>query len=383
MVNKRAGLNLMSAQIIKIILAIIGIIMVIAIIVVFYNMFFGNSGEQQAKGTLDRMFQTISSLQQGKSDYVLIYVPIGWTVVAFDNTTNKYDKFTKPNSFAYKYALCICKKACKPEICRQLQKPLMKDNKFFLLPIKGFNKFYIEDVGDIYNIKEKNLNVGNQQITTSETTRTYQKDSTWSSLGEFEVTRYYTPYESDFTAWKSSTSRTDGDGMYYCTLGEKQFYETVKCEGSGLGSGGEIYSYSSIKETKAASVPSTSCSSCEFGATSLGTDPTPGRTIAVDPSIIPSSSQGASVVYLEFDCSLSSCQEECEKWSNKYYLAEDRGGAIKGQHIDLYVGAGKAMLSGTNCLPGKANLWVSPTLVSVATIKAEDAKNEQAAGDVA
>jgi len=41
------------------------------------------------------------------------------------------------------------------------------------------------------------------------------------------------------------------------------------------------------------------------------------------------------------------------------------------------------MLSGTNCLPGKANLWVSPTLVSVATIKAEDAKNEQAAGDVA
>jgi len=379
MVNKKAGLNLMSAQIIKIILAVLGIIMIIALVAIFFNMIFGNQDEQQAKGTLDRFYQTVSSLEIGKPEAVYFYVPTGWTVVAFDNITNKVDRFTKPSSFAFKYAVCICKKACKPEICRELKKPFMSDNKFFLLPITIFRKFFVTDKGDIYDVQERIINIENQQVITSEQAGKYQKDSTWKTLGEFQVTRYYTPYEGDFQLWKNPNSAVDGDGLYYCRLGDdRQFYEEVKCEGSGLGNDGEIYSYSTIKETKAASPPSTSCSACEFGTTSLGTDPTPGRTIAVDSNLIPSSSSGASVVYLEFDCESSSCKEECEKWNKKYYLAEDHGSAITGQHIDLYVGAGKARLSGTDCLPGKANLWLGP-LVAVADIKAEDLKNEQAA----
>jgi len=370
---------MMSSQIIKIILAVMGIILVIALVGIFYDMLFGKQDEQQAKGTLDRLYQTLSGLEPGDSEAVYFYVPTGWTIVTFDTSVNKYDRFTKPSSFAYKYAVCICKKECKSAICRELKKPFMSDNKFFLLPITVFKKFFVTDNGDVYDVKEKIMNLENQQIASSESAGKYQKDSTWKSLGEFQVTRYYTPYEGDFQLWKNPNSKTGGDGLYYCQLGDdKQFYETVKCEGSGLGTDGEIYSYSTIKETKDTSPPFLGCSACEFGTTSLGTDPTPGRTIAVDPGVIPSSSSGASVVYLEFDCEQSTCKEECEKWNKKYYLAEDRGGAIQGQHIDLYVGAGKARISGTNCLPEKANLWLGP-LVIVNDIKAEDLKNKQAA----
>lgn len=381
--NKRGGLNLMSSQIIKVILAISGILLVLFLLVLFYNMFFAKQDEQQAKGTLDRIYQTIIETQSGETKSFEAYTPQGWTIVAFDSVVKKYDRFNKPASFTYKYALCICKKDCKAEICRELKKPFMKDDKFFLVPIISFKKYYLSDEGDIYNVVERIVDITKQPIVNSELVGKYQKDDSWKSLGEFRVTRYYTPYENDFQSWKNPISRTDGDGLYYCQLGdERQFYETVKCEGSGLGANGEIYKYDTIRETKEKSVPYDRCSSCELGMTSLGTDPTPGRTIAVDKSIIPSSPNSASVVYLEFDCEKvveqGTCnKEECEKWNKKYYLAEDAGSAIKGQHIDLFVGAGQSRLSGTNCLPEKANIWLGP-LISVAEIKEEDEKNKQA-----
>ena len=62
------------------------------------------------------------------------------------------------------------------------------------------------------------------------------------------------------------------------------------------------------------------CRSCSEGwgnKTSTGTYAKQGRTIAVDPSIIPY----GSTVYIE-------------GWG--YYTAEDCGGGIKGNHIDIY-----------------------------------------------
>lgn len=57
--------------------------------------------------------------------------------------------------------------------------------------------------------------------------------------------------------------------------------------------------------------------------TATGTTPTPGRTIAVDPNVIPY----GTTVYIE---SPSLCG---------YYVAEDCGGEIQGYIIDIYMGS--------------------------------------------
>lgn len=63
------------------------------------------------------------------------------------------------------------------------------------------------------------------------------------------------------------------------------------------------------------------CGAWADGITATGTTATQGRTIAVDPSVIPY----GSVVYFEGPDGLVSG-----------YVAEDCGGAIKGNRIDLY-----------------------------------------------
>lgn len=59
------------------------------------------------------------------------------------------------------------------------------------------------------------------------------------------------------------------------------------------------------------------CGSWAGGATASGTMPTPGRTIAVDPNVIP---LGTRVII-----------------NGQVYVAEDTGSAIKGNKIDIYV----------------------------------------------
>ena len=57
------------------------------------------------------------------------------------------------------------------------------------------------------------------------------------------------------------------------------------------------------------------CNNGDASTTATGTSPTPGRTVAVDPSVIP---YGSEVII------------------NGYtYIAEDCGGAIKGNQIDI------------------------------------------------
>lgn len=67
------------------------------------------------------------------------------------------------------------------------------------------------------------------------------------------------------------------------------------------------------------------CGSWAGGATASGTIPTPGRTIAVDPSVIP---LGTRVII-----------------NGQVYVAEDTGGAIKGKKIDIFVGSHSAALA--------------------------------------
>ena len=57
------------------------------------------------------------------------------------------------------------------------------------------------------------------------------------------------------------------------------------------------------------------------GKTATGTIPEEGRTIAVDPKVIP---YGSKVIL-----------------NGHTYIAEDTGGAIKGNRLDIYMGSGK------------------------------------------
>lgn len=64
------------------------------------------------------------------------------------------------------------------------------------------------------------------------------------------------------------------------------------------------------------------CGEWANGYTSTGTKATEGRTIAVDPDVIP---YGAEVLV---------CYQD---GTEVVYVAEDCGGAIKGNHIDVYM----------------------------------------------
>jgi 3D (Asp-Asp-Asp) domain-containing protein len=66
-----------------------------------------------------------------------------------------------------------------------------------------------------------------------------------------------------------------------------------------------------------------------YGITKTGTKATYRRTIAVDPKVIPLGSK----VYIEFP--------EPYTYMNGNYIAEDTGGAIKGNKIDVFMGEGK------------------------------------------
>ena len=72
--------------------------------------------------------------------------------------------------------------------------------------------------------------------------------------------------------------------------------------------------------------PGYCCNGQWAGMTSTGAVPTPGVTIAVDPRVIPLGSK----VYIEFE-------NENAKVLNGVYIAQDVGGGVNGNHIDVLV----------------------------------------------
>ena len=71
------------------------------------------------------------------------------------------------------------------------------------------------------------------------------------------------------------------------------------------------------------------CGEWADGITATGTVATEGRTIAVDPEVIP---YGAEVVL------------RYEDGTEAVYIAEDCGGAIQGNRVDIYMGSHEAAL---------------------------------------
>lgn len=167
------------------------------------------------------------------------------------------------------------------------------------------------------------------------------------------VTHYYVPHEKDFTWWYNPENKADEGSSYYCSIVESKrgFYEEVKCQGSGVGTDGKVYTHDSIKTTKQESKYKDKIQ------TATGAEAKAKRTIAVAPDMIPYRSK----VYIRFkDCEDMKC---CERWEGEY-IAEDTGSAMvkdwedKKPHIDLFTGIGKRSLQDASCLPDYADLYV-------------------------
>jgi 3D (Asp-Asp-Asp) domain-containing protein len=404
--KSKKGEDLLSTQIVKIVLSLIAVVLILYLGVSLGMLLFGvKQDELQAKGTLAYIYQQILSLNETvKIKDVAIYAPNGWTVVAFNNgNLDRNGAFVKWLKYNGKYVVCVGKEIPANarnnfDNCREIPKPLMmevsngvdKQTKFFLWKITGVQHFYLSDQGPYYLLSVRSLGIpttgGYSSPISSSAMQNFQVDSTWKRIEGMKVTVYYTAFEGDFTFWKDPDTKTDQGGMYYCQIpeGKKGFYETVKCEGRGVGINGGMYSYNTIKETKELS-PFEANPSCKYGG-AKDTCLVPGRSIAVSvryviPYLYP--------VYLQFKClDKPECQQFCQDFNNHYYVAEDTGSGLDEKQIDLFVGVGKTQYQlAMSCIdnkpeneiigqpPGVALVYPNPDLDTsqiLAQLKEED-----------
>jgi 3D (Asp-Asp-Asp) domain-containing protein len=158
-------------------------------------------------------------------------------------------------------------------------------------------------------------------------------------LGTFKNTYYDFPSESDF----------DGEATHLMNAACKpigsvprKFYESVCVQGSGTLKSGGTVSFAKRDCACAAECPRTGQHICfdlldkaEFpwGRGAMGKAITPLVTVAVDSAVIP---LGTALYIPEYDgiardLSGTTTHDGC-------FMAEDRGLAVKGQHVDVFTG---------------------------------------------
>ncbi|MBD3203109.1 hypothetical protein GF327_02355 [Candidatus Woesearchaeota archaeon] len=164
-------------------------------------------------------------------------------------------------------------------------------------------------------------------------------------LTNTRTTSYRTAYEGDFNHWYNGEP-LDKSGLWYCQnyAYYDSFYSDVKCEGSGVTISGKVCRYHNIGITQ----DENCVESLENfrGSTRSGTNPTAKRTIAVDPSVV---SLG-TLVYIYWG-------EEYDDW-NGCFRAEDTGGAIEGNHFDIYSGVGDESTGEINIASHAEKVWI-------------------------
>lgn len=158
-------------------------------------------------------------------------------------------------------------------------------------------------------------------------------------LGTFKNTYYDFPSEADFSG--ESLGLMNPSCKTIASV-PRTFYESVCVQGSGTLKGGGTVSFAKRDCACAAECPRTGQHICfdlldknEFpwGRGATGKAITPLVSVAVDSNVIP---LGTSLYIPEYDgivrdASGSAVHDGC-------FLAEDRGLAVKGQHVDVFTG---------------------------------------------
>jgi 3D (Asp-Asp-Asp) domain-containing protein len=158
-------------------------------------------------------------------------------------------------------------------------------------------------------------------------------------LGTFKNTYYDFPSESDFEG--EATNLMSAACKPIVSVPRK-FYESVCVQGSGTLKSGGTVSFARRDCACAAECPRTSQKICfdlldkaqfPWGRGAMGKAITPLVTVAVDSSVIP---LGTALYIPEYDgvardLSGTTTHDGC-------FMAEDRGLAVKGQHVDVFTG---------------------------------------------
>ena len=139
--NKRGS---MLSYFLEVLLAVIIIGILVVGILRLSSTFVGNQKELQAKGTLDNIVKKLNSLEVGERDGYILQNPASRFLVAFDESHNENQGFTKQAQYMQQNALCICekgktllvfeKKECK--ICQTINLPLKYNNQLAFFEIK-------------------------------------------------------------------------------------------------------------------------------------------------------------------------------------------------------------------------------------------------------
>lgn len=159
-------------------------------------------------------------------------------------------------------------------------------------------------------------------------------------LGVFEMTKYYTPDQKDFSIWSSHKRQMGSKEACRIPMSKRGFYEATVCEGSGIAykNNKELLcehdklSYKGLEHSKC-----TINTSNSLGVVSNGDELRAGESIAVDTSIIPKGSL-VEIVFLNQDG--TQCRTPECKAARGIYPADDVGSGVKKKKIDFYVGRG-------------------------------------------
>jgi 3D (Asp-Asp-Asp) domain-containing protein/peptidoglycan/xylan/chitin deacetylase (PgdA/CDA1 family) len=170
------------------------------------------------------------------------------------------------------------------------------------IPIKSFHEV-LGQINQMYlnsgSLSRKHIGMSKQQICSTG----------WTATG------YFTPYENDYNGSKI-TVKVDGISRTFF----KSFLDDVNEESTGKSKEGDyIVTYNAGKTYNSIDKP----------LTSIGTVLRIGD-IATDPSVIPSLTKNVMIPTL------------LPPWNSQIFTATDTGLIIKGKHIDVYTGEGKA-----------------------------------------
>lgn len=158
-------------------------------------------------------------------------------------------------------------------------------------------------------------------------------------LGIFKNTYYDFPSEDDFTGDQVALMATSCKPIGSVVRG---FYESVCVQGSGTLKSGGTVSFASRDCECAAECPRTGQRICfdlldkakfPWGRGATGKPITPLVTVAVDSNVIP---LGTALYVPDYD---GIARDESGRATHDgCFVAEDRGLAVKGQHIDFFTG---------------------------------------------
>ncbi|UCD21149.1 MAG: hypothetical protein JSW08_01220 [archaeon] len=155
MLNKRGQEEPTATNLVKIVIAVIGIAIIIAVVFITLRTHFGDVSLEQASSGLDYLLREMESIPLNEFEVVTLTNPQGWRLVYFEENENiNIRGFEKPDSLFGKRVLCVCKsKKCNLKTCREIVKPVLEKEESISMEIK------LMDINITNNIKNYSFKV--------------------------------------------------------------------------------------------------------------------------------------------------------------------------------------------------------------------------------